>query len=429
MAEKKYDLFISYNKSDLRHAKRLATLIKNAGLKCWWQSEDSKQEYAAAIHEAIRSSRAFLVLLSHGSAASEWVGKEILDAIRLYTTDGLKILPIATEQLARADYDYFHHILGNFNWLFLQDYASDKELIDTVTAQLSIKIKDRSTNSIYSAEAEIEQERLLKQSRLYNLYANSCFDEIFAQLPSPTVLDVGSSDGENIMSRLEGRTFSHLLCIDKEAGKLRDATVKFGEDPRFHTLTADITRKAFADTLQEYLHQNGLQGFDVIHISAVLLHLKNPLSVLKMLREALSENGVILIQDEDDGFNMGYEEDTEDPTFFDDCFYIWKHSKESGDRHMGRKVPLLLQRAGYHRIEPRCTVITSTDFNGDYKEDLWDIYFNPKYWVVDSPDYFDKADAYEKCIEYEKKHPRKKQKFMKGQIFVTLGVPIYIARK
>lgn len=96
---------------------------------------------------------------------------------------------------------------------------------------------------------------------------------------------------------------------------------------------------------------------------------------------------------------------------------------------MGRKLPVLLRHAGFSSVEMRCSIISSVDFKGSLKEDLWDIYFNPKYWVVDSPDYFDKADAFEKCIEYKNRHGRKKQKYMKDKIFVSLGVPIFTAKK
>ncbi len=425
----KYDFFISYNQNDLKHAKRIATLIKNGGLNCWWQNEDSKQEYAEEIREAIKASAAFIVLLSQHSACSEWVGKEMLDAIRLHTCAGLKILPVVCEELERTDYDYFHHILGDFNWLFLKDYDSDKELIRAIANQVSMKLKGKSANSIYSAQAQIEQERLRKQNGLYNLYAQAPLNEIFQKLSCPSVLDVGSSDGENIISRLENREYSHLLCIDKERDKLDAAAEKLKNDPRAHFMHMDITRKSFLTGLKNYLQEQGMTGFDLIHISAVLLHLKNPLAVLKALHEVLSEGGCIFIQDEDDGYNREFEEDTDDPTFFSDCYYIWEHSKESGDRSMGRKIPVLLKHAGYENIQMPCTVISSVDYDGAYKEDLWDIYFNPKYWVVDSPDYFDKRDAFEKCVEYTKKHDKKKHKYMKDQIFLTLGVPIYIANK
>ena len=127
--------------------------------------------------------------------------------------------------------------------------------------------------------------------------------------------------------------------------------------------------------------------------------------------------------------NVDYEEDTDDPTFFSDCFYIWEHSKESGNRKMGRRVPVLLKHAGFNDIQMRSSIISSVDFDGKYKEDLWDIYFNPEYWVVDSADYFDKIEAFEKCIEYKNRHAKKKQKYMKGKIFLSLGVPIFTARK
>lgn len=429
MSQIKYDFFISYNKNDKKHASRVAKLIKSSGLERWWQEEYSQQEYAQKIKEGIDASKAFVVLLSASSAESEWVGKEILYALRRHSIVGLKILPIVVEELSENDYDFFHHILGDFNWLFVKDYGSDRELIRAISKQVDIKLSKELSDSIYSAEAEIEQERLRKQNNIYSIYAIPCIDEVFEKIKSPSVLDVGSSDAESIMLRLKGKSFSHLLCIDKEKGKLELASGRYGDDPRISFLAVDITSKGLRDTLKKYLDENGLEGFDLIHISAVLLHLKNALPTLRVLRELLSENGTILVQDEDDGLNATYEEDTTDPTFFSDCFYIWEHSKESGDRHMGRKLPVLLRHAGFSSVEMRCSIISSVDFKGSLKEDLWDIYFNPKYWVVDSPDYFDKADAFEKCIEYKNRHGRKKQKYMKDKIFVSLGVPIFTAKK
>jgi hypothetical protein len=77
----------------------------------------------------------------------------------------------------------------------------------------------------------------------------------------------------------------------------------------------------------------------------------------------------------------------------------------------------------------KSSIISSIDFNGAYKEDLWDMYFNADYWVVDSPDYFDKRDAYEKSLEYTKQHSKMKKRFMKDKIFITLGVLVFVAQK
>ncbi len=429
MAEKKYDFFISYNKKDLKHARRISSIIKSSSLHCWWQGEDSKQEYALEIKEGLELSEAFIVLLSDGSASSEWVGKEILLAIRLHATCGLKLLPIVVDELSEVDYRYFHQLLGNFNWLFLKDYDSDRELIRAITSQVNIRLGEFGENSIYSAEIEAEKQRLRKQNNLYNMYASPVLDELFERCQRPAVLDVGSSDAENIMLRLNGRDFSHLLCIDKEQGKIAEAKENYGNDPRIDFLVTDITRKGFGSSIKNYVAESGIGGFDIIHISAVLLHLKNPTSVLKSLLAVLKVGGYIFIQDEDDGLNAVYQQDDNDPCFFSDCFYIWRHSKESGDRTMGRKIPIFLKAAGFSDIQMRSSVLSSIDFGGALKEDLWDLYFNPEFWVVNSPDYFDKPDAFERCESYIAKHDEHKEKYMRGEIFLTLGVPIFTARK
>ena len=429
MADRKYDFFISYNKRDAKTAKRLANIIKSSGLRCWWQGEYSKQEYAIEIKNGLESSQAFIVLLSEGSANSEWVGKEILQAIRLHAMQGLKLLPLVIDELSDVDYRYFHQLLGNFNWLFLKNYESDKELITAITSQVNIRLGELGENSIYSAEAEAERLRLRKQNNLYNMYASPVLDRIFESIPRPAVLDVGSSDAESIMLKLEGRNFSHLLCIDKEQGKIAVAREKYGSDKKLNFMVTDITRRSFGNMLRNYVSESGIGGFDLIHISAVLLHLKNPVSVLKSLRSVLKEGGYIFIQDEDDGLNTVYQQNEDDPCFFDDCFYIWRHSKESGDRSMGRKVPIFLKAAGFSDIEMKSSVLSSIDFGGSLREDLWDLYFNPEFWVVDSPDYFDRIDAFERCEGYIEKHDAHKEKYMRGEIFLTLGVPIFTARK
>ena len=429
MKARSYDFFISYNSADVEQAKRISAVIKSNGLTCWWQKENSRQEYALEIKAALNASDTFIVLLSGSSAASEWVGREILAAIRLYSEKHTKILPIVVGELEKKDYDYFYHLLGMFNWLFLDKIADNKELIRAITTQVGIKLKEKSTNSIYSAAEQIERERLQKQNKLYNRYAKAAIDEVFAEFESPSVLDVGCFDAKNIMSRLEGRSFSRLLCVDKDTDALKEASERLAGDERITFMHADITKKTFIEKLKDYLAENSMDGFDFIHISAVLLHIKNPRELLKSLREVLSEKGYILVQDEDDGFNTAFQEDNDEPSFFSDCFYIWRYSKESGDRFFARKLPIFLKSAGYSDIKLSSCAMTSVDFNGELKEELWDMYFNSDYWVVDSPEYFSKDDAFDKYLDYKLDHAKMKAKYMRGHTFISIGVLIFTARK
>lgn len=424
-----YDFFISYNKADLVHAKRIVMLLKSNGLSCWWQAEDSKQQFEFEIKNAIENSSVFIVLLSHSSAESEWVGREILHALRMCTQGRMKILPIVVENLSPEDENYYKHIIGKFNWLFLDKLTEQSDLLNTITSQVDMRLKLKSENSIYSAAQDIEKERLKKQNRLYNLYAKAPLDIVFNCFNSPVVLDVGSCNGENIMIRLDGRSYSHLICVDKDVDALNEARERLKDNHRITFLEADITKKSFVLNLRKHLDELGLSGVDIIHVSSVLLHIKNPSKLLSELREMLNIGGYIFIQEEDDGFNTAYQANGEDLGFFNDCFYIWRHSKASGDRFMGRKISYLLKKSGYNEIRLSSAIITSVDYNGDYKEDLWDMYFNSNYWVVDSIDYFDKEDAFERYCDYKLNHNKMKTKYMRGNVFLSIGVMFYIAKK
>ncbi len=429
MANNTYDFFISYNKHDLEQATRIVSALKSNNLKCWWQAENSKQKYDQEILNAIQHAAVCIILLSNHSAKSEWVGREILEALRCHFINQCKILPIVVGELDDLHHNFFHQLIGNFNWLDISKYASDRELVLEIGNQVSMQIKPMGEDSIYSSEQEAERARLRKQNELYSLYATPALDEIFAHLDVPAVLDVGSSHAENIMMRLENRIFSHLLCVDKDAPALNEAKERLSHDKRIECMQMDITSEDFLSKLQKYLKEHNLAGFDIIHISAVLLHLKDPLPVLMALHEVLGENGYIFIQDEDDRYNVAAQINESSDSFFRDCFYIWEQSKESGDRYMGNKIPLYLAAAGYHDIQMKASVMTSLDFDGMYKEIMWDLYFNPTLWVVDSPDYFYREDAFALCAPYANKHAKEKAKYMAGETFLALGVPIFVAKK
>lgn len=177
--------------------------------------------------------------------------------------------------------------------------------------------------------------------------------------------------------------------------------------------------------MDEYLKKQNREYFDFIHVSAVFLHIKTPLFTLKTLQSRLAPGGKIFIVDEDDGLNTV----SPDSEFFDDCFFIWSKSLESGDRHMGRKLPLLLSGAGFSDVEVKRTTIASTDFGGEMKEVLWDLYFNPYLWSVPTADYFSDGRAFAKIAPYTAAHDDKKREYMDGKIFIMLGVMFFVATK
>ena len=96
---------------------------------------------------------------------------------------------------------------------------------------------------------------------------------------------------------------------------------------------------------------------------------------------------------------------------------------------MGRKVPMYLKNAGFSNIVVKNSTITSEDFGGSIKEELWDLYYNPNYWDATSASYFDDIIAVEMLPTVIAEHDEIKEEYMKGNIFITLGILFFDAEE
>lgn len=420
------DIFISYSKSNKDKVAEIVSKITAQGVSCWFQLQDSKQEYAAEISKGIRTSRAFVVFLSNASIRSMYVRSEIAIAFKHYNnTKGYKLLPVFIEDIAECDeLDSLDIYLGMFNELFARDFATTDDLVAKIFEQLGIVPDMANVDSIYSAETDAETQRLAIQNDFYNRYASGYIAEAIENMSDVCALDVGCSDGTNTVLRLADQKFTKILGVDKDKTMVGRANERHG-DERYEFRYADITADSFNGVLDEYLKEQNREYFDFIHVSAVFLHIKKPLFTMKMLHDHLAPGGRIFIVDEDDGLNIV----SPDSEFFDDCFFIWSKSLESGDRHMGRKIPLLLSEAGFSDVNIRRSTLSSTDFGGEMKEVLWDLYFNPYLWSVPTADYFSDGRAFAKIAPYTLQHDAKKREYMDGKIFIMLGVMFFVATK
>lgn len=422
------DVFISYSKANVEYVSQIVKCIESYGFNCWFQQQNSKQDFTDAIINGINESKAFLIFLSKASIKSLYVRNEIkLAAEKIDEDSSYKILPIFIEDIDSKDVDFKRLcvLIGTLNMLDIKDYRTDHELVLKIFDQIDFKLNEEQLrNSIYDGSSTIERERLVIQNKLFNRYASKYLDEIFEKIDNPNVLDVGCSDCSNILLRLEGRNYNHLVGIDYNKDKISEATEKLG-DNRHHFIALDLNSDDFISEMISSLWKTDVRGFDLIHISSVLLHLKNPFKVLKSLKSLLNDGGYLFIQDEDDGTNIVFP----NSTFFDNCFHIWEHSIESGDRKMARKLPFMLSEAGYKNIELKSTTMSSIDYGEEEKEALWDLYFNSDYWDTTDASYFDDLKSFELLKMYKSKHASYKEEYMNGNIFITLGVFFFIATK
>ncbi|MGN1372581.1 MAG: TIR domain-containing protein [Candidatus Coproplasma sp.] len=422
----KWDIFISYSNANKDKVEKIVAAIKYFGPTCWFQLRDSKQHYAVEINRGINNSSNFVVFLSNASASSLMVRNEITRAISRQQKDGsFSIIPVVIEELNDSNQEIIEVLLGSLNWLFVDKFNDYESLALAIFEQANLTIdREESVQSIYSTEKDVEKIRLQAQNRFFNEYAKRYLDEVFANYDKPFILDIGCDTGNNIMLRLENREYGFLLGVDSNATAIEEANSQYsGDKAAFYT--CDVTGDNFFRDIFTQMQRHRIIGFDIIHISAVLLHLGKVDNLLNTLYMLLNPNGTIFIQDEDDGANLAYPHSK----YFDNCFYIWEHSKESGDRKMGRKLPLLLKSAGFSNIKLLSTTITSVDFNEKYREELWDLYFNPELWSTDSAAYFDDYEAFDLLKVVSEKHREMKQDYMQGKYFIALGVFFLTANK
>lgn len=404
---------------------RVVKEISSRGMECWFQLNDSSQDFTQKIRKAIKSCRAFVVFLSHSSIASDYVNGEITLAFEHRKVEhDYKILPVYLDDCAEDDeFDNVDIRLCKINALQLDDYSSTEALVNKIVDQLELSVGENAA-SIYSTSMEEEVERLAIQNAFYNRYASTYIEEAFENLSDACALDVGCSDGANTVKRLTKDKCAYVLGVDKDESRIDNANETHG-DERYSFRYADISDESFEDVLKDYLESVGREYFDFIHVSAVFLHINTHLFTMKILYKYLAPGGYLFIVDEDDGLNVV----SPDSSFYQDCFYIWNKSRESGDRSMGRKIPLLLKEVGFERVDVRRSTISSEDFGGEMKEVLWDLYFNPSFWTVPTADYFYDPRAFAKIAPYTAAHDENKRKYMEGKVFIMLGVMFFLARK
>lgn len=420
------DIFISYSNANKDVVEKIVSTIKFFGPTCWFQLRDSKQHYIEEINNGINNSLNFVVFLSNASISSLMVRNEIARAIsQQKKQNNYSIVPVVIEDLSESNQEIIELFLGSLNWLYLEKFEDYESLALAIFEQANLTPNiDDTVQSEYSTEKEVERIRLKAQNKFFNEYAKKYLDEVFANYENPSVLDIGCDNGDNIILRLKGRKYSFLLGVDNNAVSVEEAKKSYPyENCAF--IECDVKSDNFLRDIFYQMQKFKIAGFDIIHISALLMHLGKVDNLLNNLYMLLNPNGTIFIQDEDDGTNLVYPPSK----FFDDCFYIWEHSKESGDRKMARKLPLILKSAGFKNIKLLSSTISSIDFDEQYKEELWDLYFNPELWSTDSASYFDNYEAFDLFKVVRQKHGEMKEEYLQGKYFITLGIFFYTATK
>ena len=160
----------------------------------------------------------------------------------------------------------------------------------------------------------------------------------------------------------------------------------------------------------------------------VLLHLKSPFRLLKVVRKYLSRGGIIIIKDIDDGLNMAYP----DPDgSFARIIDICNKNETSGFRHSGRQIYTLLHRAGYRNIALRKQGLSVVGMDCDERFAMFDTYFS---FILEDLKIMKERYPNDKRIArdlewYEKNYETFEENFQDESFYFSLGFMILTATK
>lgn len=426
---KSFDFFISYTQADKDLAMQIANVMREFRAKVWFQAEESNQIYPEEIVKGLKGSENFVIILSDATAKSKNVLREFTLAVQMKDRDeSFPIIPIVRTgtDLNSSDFDGYAYFLSMLNFIKEEDYADINRLVEKIIHDSKYEISAELKTHLYKTSSK-EAERLYMQNRLMQQFTKDVYDSVFEELKTFSaihILDVGCSDSTGLMMRLEGHSYTTVLGVDKDAAMAGKAHVNFPDDRNTY-LAVDVLGENFETIISEYLDGISTDGFELINLSSVLLHIKDPQKLFARLNQFLKKGGFLVIQDEDDGCNFVYP----DAQFFQDCFYLYQHSKMSGDRLCGRKIGYYLKDFGMEQIQLRKCGILSAGLDPEYREALWNLYFNPFLWGVVDEGLFDDIKCLKILDTYKQNYYTYKDAYDKGDIVIQLGFFIYVIKK
>ena len=171
-----------------------------------------------------------------------------------------------------------------------------------------------------------------------------------------------------------------------------------------------------------------IESFNVIHISMLLLHLKKPFNLLKVVRKYLSKDGVLFIRDIDDGLNIAYPDEKSDfKRVVDMCNIL----DTSGYRHCGREIYTLLKRTGYKNVVLEKNGLSTIEMNFEAREALFDTYFS---FVLEDAEIMMKRHpenetAKENYEWLKNNYENLEERFLDSNFYFNLGFMTFTAKK
>ena len=220
--------------------------------------------------------------------------------------------------------------------------------------------------NIFDTDYEIErlnaQEELLWKAQLpfYSGFLNG---------EDMMILDIGCSDGYKTVKEFDRDNVRKVLALDSAPEAVSKAKANCGNE-KFCFEMGNVEDADFEDRLIDLMKKYDIEAFDIVHLSLVVLHLKDPVRVLSILKKYIGKGGRIVIVEADD----------DKAALSPDDYYLRKYNSllkidpYMGNRECANNMYIWLNKAGYGSIHD--TYVYAQGKDTATKKAMFDIYFS-----------------------------------------------------
>ncbi len=434
-----HDIFISYEHQSKSIADNIVNVLENKKIRCWYAPRDVIGDYATSICDAIENCKIFVLILNANSSNSNHCLNEVEMAYKSNIEDGSNIIimpfRVDNNDLNRA----MEYYVKRLHWIDATNRSLSlaiDEMYLKIASILGIEEEEENTyqptidrtENKYDSTEEYEEKRLEKQLLITKQFDQSVYAEIASKFEETVVLDVGSNDGSLIIDRLGKIEHIKKIIALEYNNSLVERANNMHDSSKFCCYQCDIEKEDFEYQLQDILKKNNIASFGIINMSMIVLHLKNPSKLFKILRKYLQKDGYIIIKDIDDGQNFAYPDEGNE---FERCFKICLTNEDSGYRHSGRQIFTLLTNAGFKQIRLEKMGINTIGMDFDEKQAMFNIYFDFTLGdlAIMSKKYPNDKSVQDNYKWLSNKFSDLEDKFHENNFIFNLGMVMYTARK
>ncbi|MBQ4333585.1 MAG: TIR domain-containing protein [Clostridia bacterium] len=430
-------VFISHHsKSTISLVIELSNVLQAYDIDHWYAERDIRpmDNYTEVIPLVIEECKLFLLLLNKESNVSKQVLREVQCALR-QTKNPIPVMIARLDDCEESQsIAYIGSTVQYVDLRGLNKVVAAQKLGEAINAWKnghSTIVQEKNVFQIERAETALdfygdegERKRLASQRQFVYDFAAEEYDSFISELHNGSFLDIGCNTGEQAMMFVEGRSeIQHYIGIDRESLALDKAREFF---PSGHFYQGNCEADDFDQLLCKIEEELDIDGFDLINLSMVLLHMKEPQFVLDTLAGHLTDGGRIVILDIDDGLNIAYPDPDE---WFSKAVEICSETGYSGYRKSGRQVCQLLTDIEMHEIQLHKQGLSTAGMTRDKRSAFYELYF---WFILDDLRKMNQQAPENKIVLaelnwFEEHYKEMKARFKKKSFYFNLGFMLYSA--